>query len=139
MSYGIAEELKILEHNGKYASVIVVIVFTYINTVKQNFSLGGVIQTAEKLYKGGFARAVSSYQRKLFTNAEFHIYVLKSVGVRPRILEGYVTELDFIVCIPALFRGKTTLIHFVGDIEVFKDQLYKNGIVFHISPQGNES
>ena len=52
------KQLKILEHNGKDRLIFLILVFSDIDAIEQDFALRRIIQAAKQLDKRGFARSV---------------------------------------------------------------------------------
>ena len=50
-----------------------------------------------------------------------------------RVAEGNVAQLDFVFSVVALFHGERALVHFAGQIQVFKGGAQKRGVVAHFA------
>lgn len=125
------KQFEVLEHNREDVHILSIIVLANINAVKQNFSLGGVIQAAQQFDKRGFTASVHTYNGKTFTDLKFHIDVAKRIVVAARIFERYIAELNLIFSVTTFFYRKASLVHIVGNIKEVKGQLKERCVVAH--------
>ena len=86
------KQSEILEHHRTDTDIIIIIVFSDINSVQKNLTLGRVVQTTKQLDEGCLSRTVSSYYRKTTSHLKLHGDVTQRILLRTRILEGYITN-----------------------------------------------
>ena len=91
------KKLIILEHHGEPPAVFGERVGRNIDSAEQNFSLGGLVEPAEQLYKCRFAGTVVADDRQPLPRFYLNVYVFKDIAVGVRIFEGYVYEFDVAV------------------------------------------
>ena len=115
------KQLEILEHNRENTHIFLIIIFSDINSVQQNFTFGWIVQAAEELDESGFPRAVHPDNCKPFPDPEFQADIPEGINIGSRIFETDIAKLDFVFLITTvtecpLFYRDCPLIHPVRGI-----------------------
>ena len=118
------KDLVILEHGGKEGQVFLVLIFPDIHAIKQNLSLLGVTEPAQKFDKSGLAGAVAAHDGNLLSLAEAAADAGETGTRSSRIGKGHVPELEFVVFPDFLCYRQGSLRRGIGHIQIPKIHLH---------------
>ena len=125
------KQLKILEHNGKQPSVILIPVLAHVNAVQQDLPLRRVVQSAQKLDKRGLARTVHPHHSQPAPHGKLHIHMAKHILLCPRIPKRDIPKLHLILPVAALLRRQAPPVHGIGNVQKFIGPLQKAAVASH--------
>ena len=96
LRHGHVQNGEFLKYGAEQPVVFPAVKVPYIHAVQQHPPLGGVEQAAQKLYKGGLARAVQSHDGQLFSGANRQVKVVDGILLRAGVAEGHMLQLQFV-------------------------------------------
>ena len=94
--HGHVQNGELLKYGAEQPVVFPAVKVPYVHAVQQHPPLGGIEQAAQKLYKGGLARAIQSHDGQLFSGANRQVKIVDGILLGAGVAEGHMLQLQFV-------------------------------------------